>query len=253
MAIAIRRRKEIRLIREACRRAAIVMSRLEDLVQPGRTTQELDEFAEEMIQKLKAKPAFKGYRGYPRSICVSINNEVVHGIPSRERVLQEGDIVSIDLGVEYCGFYGDLAVTFKVGEVAFNARSLIQVTKEALWIAINKAVAGNYLGDISYAIQEYVERNGYSVVRRFVGHGIGRSMHEDPEIPNFGYPGTGPMLENGMVLAIEPMVNEGSSEVEILEDGWTAVTKDGKLSCHFEHTVLVRAEEAEVLTELKDA
>jgi methionyl aminopeptidase len=219
------------------------------LIRAGVSTQELDDFAERRIRQLDARPAFKGYRGYPASICASINNEVVHGIPSKDKILKEGDIISIDLGVEYKGYYGDIAYTFAVGKVSSSAQRLMEVTRSALYEGIRKAIAGNRIGDISYAIQSYVESRGYSVVRRFVGHGIGRAMHEEPEIPNFGLPGIGPILRNGMVLAIEPMVNEGDFRVEILEDGWTAVTKDGKLSAHFEHTVLINGEEPEILTE----
>ena len=230
-------------------RAALVMRELGKLIRAGISTQELDDFAERRIRELNARPAFKGYRGYPASICASINNEVVHGIPSKDKILKEGDIISIDLGVEYKGYYGDIAYTFAVGKVSGSARRLMEVTRCALYEGISKAIAGNRIGDISYAIQSYVESRGYSVVRKFVGHGIGRAMHEEPEIPNFGLPGVGPILRNGMVLAIEPMVNEGTHEVQILEDGWTAVTKDGKLSAHFEHTVLIKGEEPEILTE----
>lgn len=249
MAIQIKTASEIKLVRQACKRCALVMRELGKLIRAGVNTQELDDFAERRIRQLGARPAFKGYRGYPASICASINNEVVHGIPRKDKILKEGDIISIDLGVEYKGYYGDIAYTFAVGKVSSSARRLMEVTKQALYEGIRKAIAGNRIGDISYAIQSYVESRGYSVVRRFVGHGIGRAMHEEPEVPNFGLPGIGPILRNGMVLAIEPMVNEGDFDVEILEDGWTAVTKDGKLSAHFEHTVLIRGEEPEILTE----
>jgi len=249
MAIQIKTESEIKLMRQACMRAALVMRELGKLIRAGISTQELDDFAERRIRELNARPAFKGYRGYPASICASINNEVVHGIPSKDKILKEGDIISIDLGVEYKGYYGDIAYTFAVGKVSGSARRLMEVTRCALYEGISKAIAGNRIGDISYAIQSYVESRGYSVVRKFVGHGIGRAMHEEPEIPNFGLPGVGPILRNGMVLAIEPMVNEGTHEVQILEDGWTAVTKDGKLSAHFEHTVLIKGEEPEILTE----
>lgn len=249
MAIPIKTREEIKIIREACRKVSRVMEALREKIIPGVDTCTLDEFAENMILKLKAQPAFKGYRGYPKTICTSINNEVVHGIPSRDRILKSGDIISIDLGIKFRGYYGDVAATFGVGEISPLAKRLINTTREALYAGIEKARAGNKLGDISYTIMTYVEERGFSVVRRFVGHGIGKQLHEEPEIPNFGFPGEGPELKNGMVLAIEPMVNAGTYEVEILPDHWTAVTKDGKLSAHFEHTVLITGGEPEILTE----
>jgi methionyl aminopeptidase len=249
MAIPIKTREEIKIIREACRKASQVMEALRERVIPGVDTYSLDEFAENMILKLKAQPAFKGYRGYPKAICTSVNREIVHGIPSKDKILKEGDIISIDLGVRFRGYYGDIAATFGVGAISPEAEKLISTTREALYAGISKACAGNKLGDVSYTIMTYVEERGFSVVRKFVGHGIGRQLHEEPEIPNFGLPGQGPELKNGMVLAIEPMVNAGSFEVEILSDGWTAVTKDGKLSAHFEHTILVNGEQPEILTE----
>lgn len=235
-------------MKEACRRAARIMSELETKIDCGVTALHLDSFAEELMYKLNCSPAFKGYMGYPSSICVSVNSEVVHGIPDDSRILKSGDIVSIDLGVKYNGFYADIAATFGVGEISAAACNLIKVAKDALAIGISRSVSGARLGEISASIQDFVENNGYSVVRKFVGHGIGRDLHEEPEIPNFGSPNTGPYLENGMVLAIEPMVNEGSYQVEILDDGWTAVTSDGKISAHFEHTVLVWGNNPEVLT-----
>jgi methionyl aminopeptidase len=192
-------------------------------------------------------PAFKGYRGYPASICTSLNDEVIHGIPSK-RVLQEGDIFSIDLGVYKEGFFGDGAVTIPVGQIAPALERLLKVTEESLYIGIMNAIVDNRVSDISYAIQKHVESNGFSVVKAFVGHGIGRELHEDPQIPNFGPPGRGPRLREGMTLAIEPMVNLGSHEVVVLKDGWTAVTADGKPSAHFEHTVLVTSEGPRILT-----
>ncbi|HLA00360.1 MAG TPA: type I methionyl aminopeptidase, partial [Thermodesulfovibrionales bacterium] len=192
-------------------------------------------------------PAFKGYRGYPASICTSVNDEVIHGIPSK-RFLQEGDILSIDLGVYKDGFYGDGAVTIPVGKIVPALQRLLRVTEESLYIGIMNAIVGNRVSDISYAIQRHVESNGFSVVKAFVGHGIGRELHEDPQIPNFGSPGRGPRLREGMTLAIEPMVNLGSHEVVVLNDGWTAVTSDGKPSAHFEHTVLVTPDEPRILT-----
>jgi len=249
MAIPIKTREEIRIIREACKRASQIMEALQEKITPGIDTYTLDEFAEKMISKLKAQPAFKGYRGYPKTICTSINQEVVHGIPSKGRILKEGDILSIDLGVKFRGYYGDIAATFGVGKISQEAKKLISTTREALYAGISQAYAGNNLGDISYAIMSCVEERGFSVVRRFVGHGIGRQLHEEPEIPNFGFPGQGPELKAGMVLAIEPMVNAGDYEVEILPDGWTAVTKDGKLSAHFEHTILITDKDPKILTE----
>ncbi|HDI45953.1 MAG TPA: type I methionyl aminopeptidase [Candidatus Omnitrophica bacterium] len=249
MTILIKNREEIKKIRKACKIAGKVLEAIQDKIAPGIDTESLDEFAEKMILKFKAYPAFKGYRGYPKTICASINNEVVHGIPSRDRILKSGDIISIDLGVRFKGYYGDVAATFGVGKISLLAKKLIETTRNSLYIGISKAQAGNKLGDISSAIENYVNQHGFSVVRRFVGHGIGKQLHEEPEIPNFGFPGEGPELKNGMVLAIEPMVNAGSYEVEILKDGWTAITKDGKLSAHFEHTILISGEQPEILTE----
>ncbi len=249
MAILQKTALEIKCIKEAGLILAQIMKELSKKVVPGVSTAQLDKFAEELIKEYKCKSAFKGYRGYPANICTSINNEVVHGIPSSERMLKEGDIAGIDIGIEYKGFYSDTAVTFAVGKISNSAVRLINTTKEALDVGIEMAVAGNRLGDISSAIQSYVEKKGYSVVKRFVGHGIGKALHEEPEIPNFGISGEGPVLRNGMVFAIEPMVNEGKDEVEILNDGWTAVTKDRKLSSHFEHTVLISGEKAQILTD----
>ncbi|HDP16427.1 MAG TPA: type I methionyl aminopeptidase, partial [Candidatus Omnitrophica bacterium] len=215
---------------------------------PGVTTGALDKKADQIIRDFKARAAFKGYKGFPGNICASVNEQVVHGIPG-ETVLRPGDILGIDVGVEKNGFYADAAVTVGVGDrVSKAATELIDVTRGALTAGIEKAVQGNRLFDISHAIQAYAEDRGYSLVRDFVGHGIGRKMHEEPEIPNFGKPGTGPRLKSGMVLAIEPMVNLGRFEVEILSDGWTAVTKDGKLSAHFEHTVCVTDKGPRILT-----
>jgi methionyl aminopeptidase len=223
---------------------------LKDMIVEGINTHELDKFAENTIHKRKAQPAFKGYRGYPATICASINSQVVHGIPSTKIKLKQGDIISIDLGVYYQGFYGDAAYTYPVGKINERTQKLLRVAEESLYVGIEKASEGNRLFDISYAIQSYVEKNGYSVVRDFVGHGIGRSLHEEPQIPNYGKKGRGPRLKKGMTLAIEPMVNEGGWEVEILEDGWTAVTKDGKLSSHFEHTVAITQNGPLILTKV---
>jgi methionyl aminopeptidase len=220
---------------------------LKDKIKPGLTTIQIDRFADDYIRDNDAMPAFKGYRGYPANICASVNNEVIHGIPS-DRVLDEGDILGVDLGVYKDGFYGDAAYTFPVGEINGEAERLLKVTEEYLYKGIKKARLGNRVADISYSIQKHVEANGYTVVRAFVGHGIGRDLHEDPQIPNFGPPNRGPRLKSGMTLAIEPMVNIGGHEVVILDDGWTAVTMDGKLSAHFEHTILVTADEPKILT-----
>jgi len=231
----------------ACRIVAEVMNDLADAVKPGVTTRELERIAEDGIQRRGGRPAFKGYRGYPCCICTSINDEVVHGIPSGRR-LDSGDEISIDIGVQCEGFFGDAAYTFPVGDLDEASARLLKVTEESLYRGIAQAVEGNRVFDISHAIQRHVESNGFSVVRTFVGHGIGRELHEEPQIPNFGMPGRGPRLKEGMTLAIEPMVNAGGYEVRVLEDGWTAITMDGKRSAHFEHTVLVTREGPRILT-----
>jgi len=218
------------------------------MVRPGISTQALDEVAESFIIAAGAKPAFKGYRGYPKTLCTSVNNEVIHGIPSKDTVLKQGDIISVDVGTIVDGFYGDAAITLPVGEITPETERLMRVTEESLVRGISQAHAGNRLYDISHAVQEYVELNGYSVVREFVGHGIGRSLHEDPQIPNFGPSGQGPRLKPGMVLAIEPMVNVGGSATVTQEDNWTAVTADGSLSAHFEHTIAVMPDGPWILT-----
>ncbi len=240
--IILKSRQEIEKIHKACLIVATVLDDIRDLIRPGVTTQALDEFAEKVIVASGARPAFKGYRGYPKTLCTSLNNEVVHGIPSKKVVLKDGDILSIDVGAIVEGFYGDAAKTFSVGNVDAESNRLIKVTEEALHKGIAAAVAGGHLYDISAAVQRHVEANGYSVVREFVGHGIGRNMHEDPQIPNFGESGQGPKIKSGMVFAIEPMVNKGGSATLVKEDGWTAVTVDGSLSAHFEHTVAVMPE-----------
>ncbi len=226
---------------------AEVMRSLKEVITVGTTTNEIEQFADKRIQSLGGKSAFRGYRGYPSSICASINEEVVHGIPS-SRKLKDGDIISIDLGVLYNGFFGDAAHTFPVGKIDTEAAMLMKVTEEALYCGIDKAVVGNRVNDISHAIQKHAEQHGFSVVKTFVGHGIGRQLHEEPQVPNFGPPGQGPRLRHGMTLAIEPMVNAGTFEVKVLEDGWTAVTADGKRSAHFEHTVVVMPDRARILT-----
>jgi len=241
--------QEIAVMREGNRILALLFEHLSPLIQPGITTAELDKEAELFIRSYHAVPAFKGYRGYPATLCTSVNNEVIHGIPSARRLLQ-GDIVSIDVGALHEGFYSDSARTFAVGEVSKNALRLMQVTEKALYEGIDQAVAGNHLYDISAAVQKVVESAGFHVVREFVGHGIGRGLHEDPQVPNFGKKGSGPVLQEGMTLAIEPMVNEGTWKVTILNDGWTAVTADRSLSAHFEHSIAITANGPLILSAL---
>ena len=247
--IILRSDEEIGQIRKAGLIVALVLDKLKMRAKPGIETKELDRIALEEILKKKGLPAFKDYKGYPANVCISINEGVVHGIPSA-RKLKDGDIVSIDVGVKCGNFFADAAITVGVGTVSDAARKLMKVTEESLYRGIENAVPGKRLSDISANIQECVETNGFSVVRSFVGHGIGEKIHEEPEIPNFGRRNLGPRLESGMILAIEPMVNEGGHEVEVLEDGWTAVTKDRSLSAHFEHTIAVRDGGAEILTAL---
>jgi methionyl aminopeptidase len=247
--INIRSSREIEELRKANAIVAEVFQRLQGKVIPGITTRELDQIAEEYIRSRGAVPAFKGYRGFPATLCTSINEEVVHGIPG-QRKLKEGDLVSLDVGVIRNGYFGDAAVTLSVGEVDQEARRLLEVTERALSIGIEKTKAGNRLFDISSAIQQWVESNGFSVVRDFVGHGIGKSLHEEPQIPNFGSPHQGPRLEKGMVFALEPMVNEGTYEVKVLSDAWTVITADGKRSAHFEHTIAITDGGAEILSAL---
>ncbi|MCM8771279.1 MAG: type I methionyl aminopeptidase, partial [Candidatus Omnitrophica bacterium] len=223
---------------------------LKNNLKVGMTTKELDQLAERLIREENAEPAFLGYQGFPNCLCISINEEVVHGIPS-ERKLKEGDMVSLDLGINYKGYFSDCAVTLPIGRIDARRRRLLAVTKKALELGIKKARPGNHLSDISYAIQSYVEAYGFSVVRQFVGHGVGLKIHEEPQIPNFGQPHRGAVLKAGMVLAIEPMVNMGTWEVEILGDGWTAVTKDRLPSCHFEHTVAVTENGPQILTQYR--
>jgi methionyl aminopeptidase len=245
--IIIRSPREVEQIRKANVIVAEVLERLKTLVVPGVTTDELDGISEDIILSKGAVPAFKGYRGYPKTLCVSINEEVVHGIPNK-RKLKEGDIVSIDVGTNLHGYFGDAAITLPVGEINPEAKRLLEVTEKALSIGIGMAKVGNRLFDISHAVQAWVESNGFSVVRDFVGHGIGKSLHEDPQIPNFGSPHQGPRLEKGMIFALEPMVNEGTYEVRVLDDGWTVVTADGKPSAHFEHTIAITDGDAMILS-----
>lgn len=246
--IIIKSHEEIERMARACRIVAETLNALGEIVKPGTSTKDIERFAEEMVLAKGGALAFKGYRGYPSGICTSINNEVVHGIPS-PAMLKDGDIVSIDLGVYLDGFYGDGAVTLPAGKVNQETEKLLKATEEALYIGIEKAVPGNRVSDISHAIQRYVEANGFSVVRSFVGHGIGRSLHEEPQVPNYGSPGRGPRLRRGMTFAIEPMVNAGGYGVVILDDGWTAVTADGSLSAHFEHTIAITERGARILTQ----
>jgi len=245
--IVLKSPEEIEKMAKAGSIVGEVLDSIKDMIKAGITTREIELFADERIKALGGKSAFKGYRGYPGSICTSVNEEVVHGIPSSHR-LKDGDIVSVDLGVYYDGFFGDAAVTLPVGKIDNETATLLRITEEALSLGIENATEGKRVSDISYAIQSHAEKNGFSVVRSFVGHGIGRELHEEPQIPNYGTPGKGPRLKEGMTLAIEPMVNSGTYEVKILRDGWTAVTTDGKKSAHFEHTVLVTSGRPKILT-----
>ncbi|PKN69717.1 MAG: type I methionyl aminopeptidase [Deltaproteobacteria bacterium HGW-Deltaproteobacteria-12] len=241
--------EEIEKARASNQIVAEVLSKLRDKVKPGVTTRELDKLAEEIAEKRGAKPAFKGYRGYPYSLCTSVNEEVVHGMPSA-RILREGDIVGLDFGVLYKGFFGDSAITLPVGKIDAAALQLLKVTEQSLYEGIAQAKEGNRLGDISGSVQQIVEAPGFSVVRDFVGHGIGRNLHEEPQIPNYGKKGRGLTLKSGMILAIEPMVNQGDYRVKILQDGWTVVTEDGRLSAHFEHSVAITDNGPDILSEV---
>lgn len=241
---------EIEKLRRSGRMVRQVLGETRELVRPGITTLDLEKFVARRFKELGARPAFKGYRGYPCCLCASVNNEVIHGIPSDRRVLQEGDILSLDTGVVLDGYYGDSAVTVPVGTISEAAQRLLTVTEEALELALQKARLGNRLGDVSATVQEHAEKNGYSVVREFVGHGIGKAMHEEPQVPNFGQAGHGPLLKPGMVFALEPMVNAGGPAVRVLNDNWTAVTADGQWSAHFEHMVAVTRNGPDVLTRL---
>jgi methionyl aminopeptidase len=245
--VIFKSQNEIDRIRKASKIVARTLGVLESHVQAGITTRELDQIAESEIRKAGAKPAFKGYRGFPATLCVSVNEEVVHGIPS-DRKLKEGDIVGLDLGCIWEDFYGDAARTFAVGQISEESKRLLKITEESLLIGIEQARPGNRIGDIGYAVQVHAESNGYTVVRDFVGHGIGRSLHEDPQIPNYGNRGQGPRIKAGMVLAIEPMVCQGLADVEVLSDNWTAVTKDGSLAAHFEHSVAITDNGPEILS-----
>ncbi len=245
--IIIKTPEEIKLIREACRVTAQVLLDIEKEIKEGLTTEELDRFGESQILKYGCLPAFKGYRGYRHSLCISVDSEVVHGIPG-PRKLKIGDIVSVDVGAIYRGYYGDSARTFKIGKVSSKAEKLIQCTRESLKVGIANAKCGGRLGDISHSVEEYAKKHSFSVVRDLFGHGVGKNLHEDPLIPNYGQAGTGPELRPGMVLAIEPMLNAGGAKIITLDDGWTVVTADRSLSAHFEDTILINKDSVEVLT-----
>ena len=247
--ITLKTDKELAYMRDAGRVVAGALKEVASAVKPGVTTVELDLLAESFIIAKGARPAFKGLYGFPSTICASLNEQVVHGIPSL-RVLENGDIISIDVGAEINGFFGDSAVTLPVGQIDDDTRLLLKITEESLYVGIKQAVEGNRLSDISHAVQKHVENNGFSVVRDYVGHGIGKSMHEEPQVPNFGRAGRGPRLQAGMTLAIEPMVNMGTYEVRTLPDNWTVVTKDLKKSAHFEHTIAITDDKPEILTRL---
>jgi len=248
--VELKTKDEIALMREAGRIVCEILDELEKAVAPGVSTYDLDRLSEDLIFKKGAKPAFKGYLGFPACLCASINHEVVHGIPSKKRKLAEGDLMKLDFGVVYKGYYGDSARTVPVGKVTTEAQALVDATRESLMKAIEQVRPGNRIGDLGHAVQSHVEARGFSVVRDFVGHGIGKKLHEPPQIPNFGQPGTGMKLRPGMVLAIEPMVNLGTHKVEVLDDDWTAVTLDRKLSAHWEHTILITEDAPEVLTRI---
>ncbi len=247
--IVCKGKAELEKMREANLIVARVLQQLGLMVRPGTTTAELDAHAEQMIVKAGGRPAFKGYQGFPATVCASVNEQIVHGIPNG-RLLEEGDIIGIDVGVLYKGYYGDAAWTFPVGQISEPAKKLLQATMEALYLGIEQAVVGGRVSNISAAIQGHAESHGFSVVRKFVGHGIGTALHEEPQVPNYGKPGRGPRLEAGMVLAIEPMVNSGVPDVRVLGDDWTAVTADGGLSAHFEHSVAVTDNGPWILSQL---
>ena len=246
--ISIKSSRDLKLMREACIISARALKLAGEAVQPGVTTGEIDRIIRQYIESMGAKPNFLGYGGFPGSACISVNDQVIHGIPGN-RIIREGDIVSIDTGATIHGFHGDNAATFAAGKVSREAQALMDATRESLYEGIKMAIAGNRVGDIGAAVQRYVEMRGYSVVRQFVGHGVGTNLHEDPSVPNFGTPGRGTKLMPGMTLAIEPMVNAGTHEVSILGDGWTTVTKDGRLSAHFEHTVAITPDGPVIMTD----
>lgn len=247
--IAVKNSRELRAMREACLLSAKALKLAGEAVEPGVTTAEIDRVVRRCIEEAGGKPSFLGYGGFPASACISVNETVIHGIPDK-RVIKAGDIVSIDVGAFLNGYHGDNAATFAAGDITPEAQALLDATRESLYEGIRAATAGNRVGDIGAAVQRYVEVRGYSVVRQFVGHGVGTNLHEDPSVPNFGTPGRGPRLLPGMTLAIEPMITAGGYEVKILGDGWTTVTKDGSLAAHFEHTVAITADGPVILTQL---
>jgi methionyl aminopeptidase len=246
--IHLKSSREIEIMKGANRIVAEILLELRERVREGATTADVDKIAEELTLKKKAKPAFKGYRGFPASLCISINEQVVHGIPSPKRVLKNGDIVGLDFGVIYDGYYGDSAMTVAIGQIPPEVDHLLKVTEQCLYRAIEQAIPGNFVSDVSAAVQKLAEANGYGIVREFCGHGIGRSLHEDPPVLNYVQNGKGPKIKPGLVIAIEPMINLGTDKVKILEDGWTVITADGKPSAHFEHTIAVTPTGPEILT-----
>lgn len=248
--IILKSPRELEKMRAANKIVAETHAYLAEHLEAGISTAELDRLGEEFIKKAGGIPSFKGYHGYPAALCISINEEVVHGIPSKKRIIEEGDLVSIDIGVYYDGFHGDAARSYGIGRISEEAERLIKVTEESFFAGIKKALLGNRLTDISHAIQKHAESNGFSVVRDYVGHGIGQKMHEDPQVPNFGKPNRGPLLKAGMTLAIEPMINLGTYRVKTLDDGWTVVTADGMLSAHYENTIAITEEGPEILSRI---
>ncbi len=246
--VVLKTARELAIMKEACVISAQALKLIGEAVEPGVSTLELDTLAEKFIRSKGARPNFKGLYGFPATACISINNEVIHGIPAKNRILKQGDIVSVDLGAEFEGYNGDNAATFACGDVSDEAKRLMDVTRESLYEGIKSALPGGRVGDISHAVQQYVESRGYSVVRKYVGHGVGTSLHEAPEIPNFGVSGRGVRLVPGMTIAIEPMVNAGSYDVKVMPDGWTVLTSDGSLSAHFEHTVAITADGPKIMT-----
>lgn len=248
--VTIKSNREIELMREAGRIVALAHQTIKEFIKPGVSTLEIDQLVEKIIRENNAIPSFKGYGGFPGSACTSVNEQVVHGIPSAKDILVEGDIISVDIGAIYKGYHGDSAWTYPVGQISNDARKLLEVTEQSLYEGLKMARAGNRLTDISHAIQTHAESYGYGVVREFVGHGLGKQLHEDPQIPNFGLPGKGTLLKAGMTLAIEPMINMGRKEVRVLQDNWTAVTVDGTLSAHFEHSILITEDDCIILTAL---
>ncbi|MEC9485224.1 MAG: type I methionyl aminopeptidase [Candidatus Izemoplasma sp.] len=246
--VTIKSPREIDIMREAGKIVALAHEAVSKMIQPGISTLEIDQVVEQVVRDHGATPSFKGYGGFPGSACTSVNEQVVHGIPNKQVILQEGDIISVDIGAYYKGYHGDSAWTYAVGDISDEAKRLMDVTKASLFKGLEQAKAGNRLSDISHAIQTYAERHGYSVVREFVGHGLGKELHEDPQIPNFGLPGKGTLLKPGMTFAIEPMINMGRKEVKVLKDNWTAVTIDGSLSAHYEHSIVITEDKPILLT-----